>query len=47
MNEIQDLDNKPTLTAEMIDILRQKVNPDTGKRFTQNDIAALYGISRQ
>lgn len=35
------------LTPELIDELRQRTNPETGRPYTQNEIARLFGVSRQ
>lgn len=41
------MDSRPQLTAQEIDGLKRKVNPLTGKKYNQNEIAALYGVTRQ
>lgn len=37
----------PRITAEEIEAYKRRINPKTGKRFTQNDIAEEVGVSRQ
>lgn len=37
----------PVLTAQDIEYYKRKINPDTGKNYTQTDIATLFGVSRQ
>lgn len=37
----------PILTPEDIEAFKRKVNPKTGKKYTQNDIAAHFGVTRQ
>lgn len=41
------LDERPELTPAEIETLKAKVNPHTGKNYTQADIAELYGVSKQ
>lgn len=37
----------PVLTPSDIEELKRKINPETGKKYTQNDIAKLFGVTRQ
>lgn len=37
----------PAISAEEIEAYKRRINPKTGKRYTQNDIAAETGLSRQ
>jgi hypothetical protein len=37
----------PALTLEIIEQFKSKVNPETGKKYTQSDIARMWGVSRQ
>ena len=36
----------PILTPDDIEYWKRKVNPATGKRYTQSDIAEMYGVTR-
>lgn len=35
------------ITADEIEAYKRRINPKTGKKYTQNDIAAEIGVSRQ
>ncbi|RKT84325.1 hypothetical protein SAMN05421805_103252 [Saccharopolyspora antimicrobica] len=35
------------ITAAEIEAYKRKINPKTGKKYTQNEIAAIAGVSRQ
>lgn len=37
----------PILTPEDIEAFKRRVNPETGKKYTQNDIAKHFGVTRQ
>lgn len=37
----------PVLTPEDIEEFKRKTNPKTGKKYTQNDIAEMFGVTRQ
>lgn len=41
------MNSRPRLTAQEIDSWKRKVNPLTGKKFNQNEIAAMFGVTRQ
>lgn len=38
---------RPQLTPALVEELRGRVNPETGKRYTQTEIARMWGVSRQ
>lgn len=40
-------DRSVGLTPAIIEALKRRINPSTGKRYTQSDIAEMYGITRQ
>ena len=37
----------PAITPEEIEAYKRRINPVTGKKYTQNEIAAIAGVSRQ
>lgn len=38
---------RPVLTPAIVEQMKRQVNPDTGKRYTQSDIAKRWAVSRQ
>lgn len=40
-------EREPVLTPADIERLKRQVNPATGKKYTQSDIAEMYGVTRQ